>query len=270
MNPDLVPEEELLDRAWLAVDEGEYAQALQLLARLPSESRETCALAATARLELGDLEAAAAALERAAALGAGEDDPDLRWLRGELDLRCWRIDAARDRFRGLLELEDSPAALGRYALCCELLGDLEAADRAFERARDLDPDDWPLPPRLDEQEFSDLIDDAIARLPEPFREALEETQLILAPVPTAELVVPGDPAGTPPDILGLFIGRSKLEQSIEDALELPPSIYLFQRNLERASLDREELVEEVRVTLYHEVGHMLGFDEDGVQDLGLG
>ena len=47
-------------------------------------------------------------------------------------------------------------------------------------------------------------------------------------------------------------------------------IYLYQRNLERSVRDEAELREEIRVTLYHEIGHLLGFDEHGVEDLGLG
>jgi predicted Zn-dependent protease with MMP-like domain len=49
----------------------------------------------------------------------------------------------------------------------------------------------------------------------------------------------------------------------------PSSIALFQRNLERFARDREELLEEIRITLLHEVGHFLGLDEDRLRDLGL-
>jgi predicted Zn-dependent protease with MMP-like domain len=35
-------------------------------------------------------------------------------------------------------------------------------------------------------------------------------------------------------------------------------------------VDRAELVEQIEVTLLHELGHYLGFDEDGVDELGLG
>jgi predicted Zn-dependent protease with MMP-like domain len=69
-------------------------------------------------------------------------------------------------------------------------------------------------------------------------------------------------------MLGLFVGSSRLERSNEGA-ELPAAIHLFQRNLERACADREDLVNEVRITLFHEIGHMLGFDEEGVDRMGL-
>ena len=49
----------------------------------------------------------------------------------------------------------------------------------------------------------------------------------------------------------------------------PSSIGLFQRNLERYARDREELLEEIRVTLLHEVGHFLGLDEEQLRELGL-
>ena len=81
-------------------------------------------------------------------------------------------------------------------------------------------------------------------------------------------MIPGAENETPPDLLGLFLGVSLLERSGEHP-ELPPSIHLYQRNLERAAVDEEELKEQIRITLYHELGHYLGFDEDGVAELGL-
>jgi predicted Zn-dependent protease with MMP-like domain len=76
--------------------------------------------------------------------------------------------------------------------------------------------------------------------------------------------------GTPPDILGLFAGPTLAERGGAPSPDLPPTIFLFQRNLERASRSRAELRDEIRTTLYHELGHALGFDEEGVDELGLG
>jgi predicted Zn-dependent protease with MMP-like domain len=109
-------------------------------------------------------------------------------------------------------------------------------------------------------------------LPEPFRRALEEVQVLIEPAPARELAGERsleDLAETPPDLLGLFTGSSRLDRPSEASFELPPTIHLFQRNLERATADREDLVEQIRVTLYHELAHWLGFDEEGVADLGL-
>jgi predicted Zn-dependent protease with MMP-like domain len=50
----------------------------------------------------------------------------------------------------------------------------------------------------------------------------------------------------------------------------PGEIYLFRRNLLRACHDREELAREIRITVQHEVGHLLGLNEDELGSWGLG
>jgi predicted Zn-dependent protease with MMP-like domain len=47
-------------------------------------------------------------------------------------------------------------------------------------------------------------------------------------------------------------------------------VLLFQRNLERAGQSREEVSREMKITLLHEYGHYLGFDEEELEHLGLG
>jgi len=89
-------------------------------------------------------------------------------------------------------------------------------------------------------------------------------------MPTAE-IVQAPASGHPPDLLGLYVGMPLSgHEGHEGAAELPPTIFLFQRNIERACVDEDELREEIVVTLYHELGHALGFDEDGVDAMGLG
>ena len=96
----------------------------------------------------------------------------------------------------------------------------------------------------------------------------DDTNLIDA-MPSGWMFEAGDPASTPPELLGLFVGAPNTEASADENAELPPRIFLFQRNLERAAKDRAALREEIRVTLYHEIGHLLGFDEEGVAEMGL-
>lgn len=262
---------EKLDRAWKALDEGDPERALELTRRVDEQLRETWLVRANASLDLDDLSGARAAVEHAATLAEG-DELDLLLVRAEVGLREWRIDEARADLERSLELERVPSALVRLALCRELDGEFAAADALFDEAARADAENFPAPPRLSEAEFEAVLDEAVARLPEPFQRALDDVQMLVEPVPGRELAAREDAeeiAGTPPDLLGLFVGPSRLEQHHEAAFELPPSIHLFQRNLERAAGDRSELIEQIRVTLYHELAHMLGFDEEGVADLGL-
>ena len=254
----MTPDAELLERAWEALELGELELALELADQLAPDLRESWVLRTTALLELGQADAAREALARAEALGDGRDDSDLFWVHAELDLCEWRIDEARDGFERIAEVERTPAVLGRLALCWEVLGDLRRADALLLEARDLSA-----------REFERAVDAAVERLPREFRLALTDTRILLEPMPTAELIDPSAPSETPPDLLGLFVGASALDRSAEESMQLPPTIHLFQRNLERASRDHGELHREIRTTLYHELGHLLGFDEPGVAGLGL-
>jgi predicted Zn-dependent protease with MMP-like domain len=73
---------------------------------------------------------------------------------------------------------------------------------------------------------------------------------------------PDDPQ-LDPDLLGLF------DPGPEDAGT--PRILLWLDNLwEYAGEDPAAFAEEVRITLLHEIGHLFGWDEDDLEDRGLG
>ena len=268
MSPASEEAEDALARAWEAFDEGDLEGALALADEVGDAHHGAWIVRASSWTELGELASARSALDRAQVLG-GCDPTVLAWTSAELLLREWRIEDARAAYERVLAEERTPIVLARLSLCSELSGDLEGADRLMGEAARLDPQGWPLPPRLDAGEFERVLDEAIAQLPAPFQDALEDTQILIESVPRRELLDLSAPEETPPDLLGLFLGPALPERSVDDAMALPPTILLFQRNLERASADREELVSEIRVTLYHEIGHMLGFDEEGVEGLGL-
>ncbi len=260
--------ERSLDAAWARLEEGQPADALEVLAGIDPSVAERWIAESLAQLELGGLAAARAALERARALGIPADEPDHLWATGQLLLHEWKLDEAHASFRRLVEVDRSPEALERLSFLEELGGDLIEAERLYAEAHRIDPEDFPEIARLDEDEFAGVVEEAIECLPDEFRRHLEEVQLVIAPVPERDIVIPGAENETPPDLLGLFLGASLLERGGEHP-ELPPRIHLYQRNLERAAVDEEELKEQIRITLYHELGHYLGFDEDGVADLGL-
>jgi len=71
------------------------------------------------------------------------------------------------------------------------------------------------------------------------------------------------------DLLGLFEGAARSDP-LPDAPDQLPRIRLFLANLwDQAEEDLGTFRDEVRITLLHELGHYLGFDEEQVADLGL-
>lgn len=260
--------EALADLAWDAFEQGDPESALDLAGGLDDDDPERAVIEIAARLELDDLDGARRTLAEARRIARIEDHVDLCWSAGELALREWDLAEAERLYRRTVELDETPAAHGRLALCADARGDFAGADAHLRRAQELDAEGWTPPPRLSEEELGEVLDEAIGQLDPGFQEAIEETPILIEPMPRRELIDAANPAETPPDMLGLFVGSSRLERS-PDGAEPPPSIHIFQRNLERAAADREDLVRELRVTLYHEIGHMLGFDEEGVDRMGL-
>jgi predicted Zn-dependent protease with MMP-like domain len=196
------------------------------------------------------------------------DDFGLLLAQAEIDLSLWRLEAAQAGFAALLEQGPDAGLWLRYSLCADLLGDLHEGERAVRAAIDLDPEGCGRLPWLDPEEFTALVGRAAGRLAPEFARALERWPVLIDPVPS-RLLARERPLETPPDALGLFVGHSDLERSADGQGAAPPAIYLFQRNLQRFCADAEMLEQEVATTLYHELGHALGFDEAGLTELGL-
>ena len=117
-------------------------------------------------------------------------------------------------------------------------------------------------------QFDREVRKAAKQLPRQFRTHLERVPVIVQDLPAIELLQGQEPP-LDPDLLGLFDGIPLPETAEMEGIPRPNYIYLFQRNLERLAHDRDELVEEIANTLYHELGHYLGFEEEDMEGLGL-
>ena len=152
----------------------------------------------------------------------------------------------------------------------ERRGDSSGAIRDYHRATRLDPLHYPLPIPLDDATIEAVVEETLRSLHPSIRAYLAQVAILLEEVPEASLCLDYDPPAPPGMLLGYFTGVSLRERSVEDPWSnLPSAIVLFRRNLERIAWDRERLVEELRVTVFHEVGHFLGLDEDELEARGL-
>ena len=168
-----------------------------------------------ARFEQGRLREALDAAER-----AGD-----ALYRAKAQFHLWAMeDAARTLAGyGSDDPEDEAEAEWYRGLLAEFAGGDGTAH--YRRAAEIDPDAFQPPLRLDDDEVEAVVRAALAALPAPVREAVEEVAIEIRPLPRPY-----------PDVDPLI---SKVA------------------------------IEELRITLLHEIAHHLGYDERGVEDLGL-
>lgn len=256
-----------------ALDEGRDEEALQLaeaaLAEGSADRLDLLFLAGDALMRMGDPAAAEVRFREVLA-----SDPDCPGTSCSLALclfkQC-RWDEAEAALKHARSLpEPVPDVHVVQGLLLERRGKLREADQCFKQATRLDPDRHPAPVRFSKQQFDREVEKAIKLLPKDFRKHLDAVPVIVDALPDEELLV-GDDYSEDPELLGMFDGvpLNEIGDGLMGEVATPNYIYLFQRNIERFASDEADLVEQIRITLYHELAHYLGFDEDGVDDLGL-
>jgi predicted Zn-dependent protease with MMP-like domain len=117
--------------------------------------------------------------------------------------------------------------------------------------------------------FADLVEQALAELPEPFAGFLEEVPVEIKDRPSRKQL---RSVGLEDDelLLGLYVGRPQTERSVLDGPVHPDVIYIFQEDVELACDTKDQLLTEVRTTILHEIGHHFGMSEDDLDNLGYG
>ena len=115
--------------------------------------------------------------------------------------------------------------------------------------------------------FERLVERALAAIPSPFRESLAEVAIVIDDEPTRDQLHENelDPDDT---LYGLYEGVPRTEYG-SDWLAAPNRITLFRLPLEEDFPDPDDLAEEVRITVIHELAHHLGIDDDRLGELGV-
>ena len=121
--------------------------------------------------------------------------------------------------------------------------------------------------RLTRDEFCALLEQALEDLPEQFAQHLADVSVEVCDVPDAETVRELG-LSEKSDLLGLYRGHPLTDRSVSEAVSWPDRILIYQRNVERICRTRAEVVEQVRITVLHELGHHFGLDEDDLEELG--
>ena len=105
--------------------------------------------------------------------------------------------------------------------------------------------------------FERLVARALDDLPPQFAERLTNIAVIVEARPSREVA-----RELGADILGLYQGASEMERSPMAPYELPEVVVIYQRNIEAVCRTEDEIVEEVRKTVIHEIGHHFGLSDE--------
>jgi predicted Zn-dependent protease with MMP-like domain len=109
---------------------------------------------------------------------------------------------------------------------------------------------------VDPEHFEEMVGEALDGLPPHLGKLMRNVAV----------VVEHDPG--PPGLLGLYRGIPLTERTTEYSGALPDQITIYHQEICSICSTEAEVVEEVRRTVIHEVGHHFGIDDDRLHELG--
>ena len=133
----------------------------------------------------------------------------------------------------------------------------------------------PRPPRptppvsMSDAEFEAAIADGLDMIPEELAAQMDNVVVLVADEPDPEQLSPQDyDANGLPTLLGLYDGVPLTERDDSWSMVLPDRIHIFKGPLQRWCTTREELVEEIAITVIHEIAHHFGVNDARLHELG--
>lgn len=122
--------------------------------------------------------------------------------------------------------------------------------------------------QMTEDEFESAVQDAIDSLPDVFLEALDNVMVTIQDEPNARQMMSGD-GSLDANVLGLYEGIALTERGEwYGEGEMPDVVTIFKGPHERCFDSRERIVEEIRKTVVHEIGHHFGMDDEALGRIG--
>ncbi len=120
---------------------------------------------------------------------------------------------------------------------------------------------------LSEEQFEKIVAQALDDVPAWINQRMQNLAVVIHPWPTSQQIRHSQKEGKM--LLGLYEGIPLTRRSHAYRLVPPDRITLFQQPLQRAARDEQELVQLVRRTVIHEIGHHFGLSEQDLNDLGI-
>jgi predicted Zn-dependent protease with MMP-like domain len=108
---------------------------------------------------------------------------------------------------------------------------------------------------LSEARFEEMVADALDTLPPALTRVMRNVVVVVED-------------GTDPHLLGLYEGIPLTERMSDYSAVLPDKITIFRTAICARCVTEQDVVDEVRTTVVHEVGHHFGIDDERLHELG--
>jgi len=112
---------------------------------------------------------------------------------------------------------------------------------------------------MEPERFDLLVDQALDGIPDELARLVRNVVVLVEDEP---------PDDEPDDLLGLYDGVALTERDSTMAVQMPDRIFIFRGPLLDFCDTEAQLVEEVRITVVHEIAHHFGIDDDRLHELG--
>jgi predicted Zn-dependent protease with MMP-like domain len=110
---------------------------------------------------------------------------------------------------------------------------------------------------MEPQRFDELVADALDLIPTQLAAAMDNVVILV------EDRHPDDP-----ELLGLYEGIALTERDSDYGGSLPDAITIYREALLDVCETDDDVVEEVAITVIHEIAHHFGIDDDRLEELG--
>lgn len=109
------------------------------------------------------------------------------------------------------------------------------------------------------ERFEELVSEALDLIPSELARAIDNVVILIA-----------DRHPEEPELLGLYEGVALTERDSMYAGALPDTITIYSESLLEICDTEADVVEEVTITVIHELAHHFGIDDDRLHELGWG
>ncbi|MGW7533679.1 metallopeptidase family protein [Amycolatopsis sp. NPDC054798] len=116
-----------------------------------------------------------------------------------------------------------------------------------------------MPVEMSQARFEELVADALDQVPAEFAAAMDNVVVLVE-----------DFNEEAPDILGLYHGIALTERTSHYSGALPDRISIYREPILDICDTEDDVVEEVLITVMHELGHHFGIDDERLHELGWG